>query len=182
MRVAFDISPVNYVINHYCRQIGLEFDRDGLIARKGTVCQELLDALNDMDFYKQEGPKSLGREWVEKYVYPLIESYDLSLEDRLRTFYEHAAMQVAVVVKANAEKERPTLLITGGGALNVFLIERIAELSGAEVVIPDKKIIEYKEAIIFALLGALYMADEPSCLSAVTGAPFDNIGGMLFKI
>lgn len=181
-RVAFDISPVNYVINHYCRQIGLEFDRDGLIARKGKVCQELLDALNDMDFYKQEGPKSLGREWVEKYVYPLIESYDLSLEDRLRTFYEHAAMQVAIVVKANAEKVRPTLLITGGGALNIFLIERIAELSGAEVVIPDKKIIEYKEAIIFALLGALYMADQPSCLSSVTGAPFDNIGGMLFKI
>ena len=86
------------------------------------------------------------------------------------------------VTPAFAEKEKPTLLITGGGALNVFLIERIKELSGAEVVIPDKKIIEYKEAIIFALLGALYMADEPSCLSAVTGAPFDNIGGMLFKI
>lgn len=181
-RVAFDISPVNYVINHYCRQIGLEFDRDGEIARKGSVKQELLDDLNNMDFYKQEGPKSLGREWVEKYVYPLLESYGLSMEDMLRTFYEHAAYQVAKVVKAYAEKEKPTLLITGGGAFNKFLIERIGELSGAEIVIPDKKIIEYKEAIIFALLGALYMADEPSCLSSVTGAPFDNIGGMLFKV
>lgn len=181
-RVAFDISPVNYVINHYCRQIGLEFDRDGEIARKGNICTPLLTALNDMDFYKQEGPKSLGREWVETNVYPLLESFGLSLEDMLRTFYEHAAIQVAEVVKANECKSAPTLLITGGGAFNKFLIERIETLSCASVVIPDKKIIEYKEAIIFALLGALYMADEPSCLSSVTGAPFDNIGGMLFKV
>lgn len=181
-RIAFDISPVNYVINHYCRQIGLEFDRDGEIASRGEVQKELLNALNDMDFYHTEGPKSLGREWVEKNVYPLLESYGLSLEDMLRTFYEHAAMQVASVVSVNSPYTSPTLLITGGGAFNKFLIRRISELSGAQVVIPDKKIIEYKEAIIFALLGALYMADEPSCLSSVTGAPFDNIGGMLFKI
>lgn len=69
-RIAFDISPVNYVINHYCRQIGLEFDRDGEIARQGNICQELLDELNGMDFYHQSGPKSLGREWVETLVYP----------------------------------------------------------------------------------------------------------------
>lgn len=181
-RIAFDISPVNYVINHYCRQVGLEFDCDGNIARKGSVCKSLLDALNGMDFYKQEGPKSLGREWVETNVYPLLESYGLTLEDLLRTFYEHAAMQVARVVRANALQSSPSVLITGGGAFNKFLIERISQLSGADVVIPDKKIIEYKEAIIFALLGALYMAGEPSCLSSVTGAAIDNIGGMLFKI
>lgn len=181
-RKAFDISPVNYVINHYCRQIGLDFDRDGEIASRGEVHQELLDALNKMEFYRMEGPKSLGREWVETNVYPLLESYDLSIENTLRTFYEHAAMQVANVVRANARTSHPTLLITGGGAFNKFLIHRITELSGAQVVIPDKKIIEYKEAIIFALLGALYIADEPSCLSSVTGAPIDNIGGMLFKI
>lgn len=181
-RIAFDISPVNYVINHYCRQIGLEFDRDGEIARRGAVCTPLLDALNDMDFYKQDGPKSLGREWVEVNVYPLLESSGLSIENLLRTFYEHAAMQVADVVKTNAGKTEPTMLITGGGAFNKFLIERIKELSGAAIVIPDKNIIEYKEAVIFALLGALYMADEPSCLSSVTGAAIDNIGGMLFKV
>lgn len=181
-RVAFDISPVNYVINHYCREIGLEYDRDGEIARGGTVNSELLAALNGMDFYKQTGPKSLGREWVETYVFPLLESCGLPLCDMLRTFYEHAAWQVARVVKAGTEKKNPTLFVTGGGAFNKFLIERIKDLSEAEVVIPDKSIIEYKEAIIFALLGALYMADEPGCLSSVTGAAMDNIGGMLFKV
>lgn len=180
-RRAFDISPVNYVINHYCRQIGLDFDRDGLIARRGSVCKDLLDALNNLPFYKLTGPKSLGREWVETEVYPLIESYNLSLDDRLCTYYEHAAYQIARIVE-QYPKADASMLITGGGAFNVYLIERIAALSHCRVVIPDKQIIEYKEALIFALLGALYMAGENSCLASVTGAACDNIGGMLFKI
>ena len=182
-RIAFDISPVNYVINHYCRQIGLEFDRDGLIARKGNIHQPLLDELNNMEFYHMEGPKSLGREWVETLVYPMLEKYNLPLEDMLRTFDEHAAYQVSRVILAHPMPQGTgKLLITGGGAFNKFLIERIGALCPCEIVIPDRKIIEYKEALIFAFLGALYMADEPSCLSSVTGAPIDNIGGMLFKI
>lgn len=175
-RVAFDISPVNYVINHYCRQIGLEFDRDGEIARQGTTCLPLLEELNALEFYHQSGPKSLGREWVETIIYPMLEKYNLSLEDRLRTFYEHAAYQIARIVQGGE------LLITGGGAFNVFLVERIEALCRCTVVIPHRQIIEYKEALIFAFLGALYMADQPGCLSSVTGAATDNIGGMLFKI
>ena len=181
VRCAFDISPVNYVINHYMRQIGEEFDRDGLTARSGKVYAPLLDALNNMPFYTLTGPKSLGREWVEKEVYPLIESFDLSLNDRLCTFYEHAAMQIAKIVKMYP-KPGAKMLITGGGAFNVYLIERIKALCECEVAIPERQIIEFKEALIFAFLGALYMADEPSCLSSVTGAAVDNIGGMLIKI
>jgi len=182
-RIAFDVSPVNYVINHYCREIGLEMDRDGEIARAGTINDALLQALNEMDYYKQSGPKSLGREWVEELVYPLIDHFGLPIADRLRTFYEHAAIQVAQVVQQQSKgRVQPLLLITGGGAFNKFLVERISALSGAQIVIPDKKIVEYKEALIFAFLGALYMVGEPSCLASVTGAMKDNIGGMLFKI
>ena len=175
-RIAFDISPVNYVINHYCRQIGLEFDRDGEIARKGKVHQPLFDELNAIDFYHQNGPKSLGREWVETIIYPMLEKHGLSMEDMLRTFYEHAAYQISRIVQGGR------LLVTGGGAFNKFLIERIQDLCKCEIVNPGKQIIEYKEALIFAFLGALYMCDIPGCLASVTGAPFDNIGGMLFKI
>ena len=182
-RIAFDISPVNYVINHYCRQIGLEFDRDGEIARQGNICQELLDELNGMDFYHQSGPKSLGREWVETLVYPMLERYGLSMENMLRTFYEHAAWQISRIITARPlPAGNGKLLITGGGAFNKFLIERIDALCPCEIVIPSRQIIEYKEALIFAFLGALYMADTPGCLASVTGATTDNIGGMLFKI
>ena len=177
-RIAFDISPVNYVINRFTRHVlGLEMDRDGAIAAKGQVHQDLLDQLNALDYYAKPWPKSLGREWVEKNVFPLLDAASLGLEDTLRTYYEHCAVQLARVTTPGK-----SLLVTGGGAYNKFLIERMRALSGCRIVIPEPAIIEYKEALIFAFLGVLYMADEVSCLSSVTGAERDNIGGMLFKI
>lgn len=176
-RIAFDISPVNYVINRFTRQIGLEMDRDGLIAAKGKVCQQLLDKLNSLDYYSKTWPKSLGREWVEANVFPLLDASGLSLEDLLRTYYEHCAHQLARVTVPGR-----SLLVTGGGAYNKFLISRMEELSGCRIVVPEPAIIEFKEALIFAFLGVLYMFDQPSCLQSVTGASKDNIGGMLFKV
>ena len=176
-RIAFDISPVNYVINRFTREIGLEMDRDGLIAAKGTVCQQLLDKLNSLDYYSKTWPKSLGREWVEANVFPLLDASGLSLEDLLRTYYEHCAHQLARVTVPGR-----SLLVTGGGAYNKFLISRMEELSGCRIVVPEPAIIEFKEALIFAFLGVLYMFDQPSCLQSVTGASRDNIGGMLFKV
>ncbi|MBP5549040.1 MAG: anhydro-N-acetylmuramic acid kinase, partial [Bacteroidales bacterium] len=69
-----------------------------------------------------------------------------------------------------------------GGAYNKFLIERMTTLGGCRIIVPEPAVIEYKEALIFAFLGVLYMLNLPSCLSSVTGASKDNIGGMLFKI
>ena len=176
-RIAFDISPVNYVINRYCRTRGLEMDRDGLIAAKGTVCTPLLEQLDALDYYAKPWPKSLGREWVEKNVFPLLDSAKLPLEDLLRTYYEHCAGQLSRVTSPGKR-----ILVTGGGAWNKFLIERMSTRSGCTLLVPEPALVEFKEALIFAFLGVLYMADEPSCLSSVTGASRDNIGGMLFKM
>ena len=175
-RLAYDISPVNYVLNHYAGKLGMAFDRDGATARSGKVCPELLAALNALPFYAQDGPKSLGREWVEAEVYPLIESYGLPVEDVLATFVEHVAVQVARHVRGGR------VLVTGGGARNVYLVERMqAAAPQATFVVPDPLTIDFKEALIFALLGALYVAGMPNCLSSVTGAAHDNIGGCLYK-
>ena len=175
-RIAFDISPVNYVINRYCRTIGLEMDRDGEIAAKGSVNEALLNDLNSLDYYSQKPPKSLAREWVEKNVFPLIDKHALPLEDTLRTYYEHCAFQLAKVTDKGK-----SILVTGGGAWNKFLINRMEALSGCTLTIPEPEVVDYKEALIFAFLGVLYMTDTPSCLKSVTGASKDNIGGMLFK-
>jgi len=175
-RSAYDISPVNYVLNNYTRKVGLEFDRDGLLARNGQVNAELLSKLNNLPFYQQTGPKSLGREWVENEVFPLIESFQLSLEDTLATFCEHVADQIALKAPSG------NVLVTGGGALNVYLIERMsAKAPHCKYIVPDKRTVNFKEALIFALLGAMYMFGIPSCLKSVTGADHDNIGGCLYK-
>ena len=176
-RTAFDISPVNYVLNRLCRTIGKEMDEDGKIAESGTVSQVLLKQLNSLDYYARKAPKSLGREWVERNIFPLLDASALSLPDKLATYCEHCAEQLRRVTVPGR-----TILVTGGGAYNKYLVGRMKTLSGCRIVIPEPAIVEFKEALIFAFLGALYMADEPSCLKSVTGAEQDNIGGMLFKI
>ena len=176
-RIAFDISPVNYVLNRYCRAIGLEYDEDGRLAARGKVDLTLQARLDALAYYARPWPKSLSREWVETQVFPLLNAAELPLEDLLCTWCEHCATQLARVTRPGK-----SILVTGGGAWNKYLIGRMEALSGCKLVIPSKEIVDFKEALIFAFLGVLYMTGQPSCLSSVTGAERDNIGGMLFKI
>ncbi len=176
-RIAFDICPANYVLNHYTRNIGVDYDEDGQRAAKGNVNPELLNALNNLEFYHQQGPKSLGREWVEQVMIPTIEKYSLSLEDKLCTFCEHIAMQIALKVN----EHQGFMLITGGGAFNKFLIQRIQAHCKIKIHIPESTVINYKEALIFAFLGTLYINNRANCLSSVTGAKRNVIGGALYK-
>jgi len=176
-RVAFDISPVNTVLNFYANKIGLQFDDQGNIAKSGVTSEELLTELNALDFYQKKYPKSLGFEFVKTIVLPIIEKYEIAIEDKLRTFTEHIAFQIAKALPVKKGK----LLITGGGAYNDFLIAQIEHyLPEMQIVIPDAKTIEFKEALIFALLGVLKVRNEINVLSSVTGSKQDHCSGVMF--
>ncbi|MGJ5642045.1 anhydro-N-acetylmuramic acid kinase [Formosa sp. S-31] len=177
-RVAFDICPVNIVLNHYVKPLGVSFDRDGKLAQKGQIQQELLEQLNALEFYGETYPKSLGLEWVMGHVFPLIDTFNLETADVLRTVVEHVAVQISKVVP---HTKATTMLVTGGGAYNKFLIERIKALSGCTVEIPDANIVEFKEALIFGLLGILRLRGEVNCLMSVTGARKDHSSGYVYR-
>tara|TARA_B110000503_G_C7140648_1_gene410690 strand:- start:92 stop:1165 length:1074 start_codon:yes stop_codon:yes gene_type:complete len=173
-RIAFDISPVNTVLNYYANKQNLPYDDEGLIAKSGSLNLGLFDELNQSDYYKKSYPKSLGVEFVNKVVLPIIESSELSVKDLLNTFVEHVAFQMSQVIT----KKGATLLISGGGVYNTFLIERITYyLPDAKIILPDHQIIEYKEALIFAFLGVLKLRDEINVLSSVTGASINHSSG-----
>ena len=174
--IAHDICPVNYVLNHYTRTIGLDYDAEGIIAAGGNVNEDLLDALNTLAFYTQQGPKSMGREWVEREIFPVMERASMPLADKLRTYCEHAATQIGRTL------EHGRVLVTGGGAFNKFLLGRIATHTKSFLHVPETQLIHYKEALIFALLGTLYFTNQVNCLSSVTGARANSIGGALYKI
>ena len=177
-RIAFDICPVNQVINYLSNECGKDFDDKGIIASTGKLNPELLDILNDLEYYSQLPPKSLGKEWVEEYIFPILKSFSIPVEDKLRTFSEHIAQQISKILKTGNGK----LLITGGGAYNDFLIRRIRYYTKNEIVVPDKILIEYKEAMIFAFLGVLNIRGEVNCLRSVTGAREDSIGGVVVEL
>ncbi len=181
-RIAFDISPVNTVLNFYANQLGLEFDDKGKIARSGKVNQNLLKNLNSLDFYQKKQPKSLGFEFVKETILPLIDRYEIAVKDKLCTFTEHIAIQTAMALdNILLRSETKSMLVTGGGAYNDFLLERVDfYLPNIEIIIPSKTILEYKEALIFGLLGVLKLRNEINVLSSVTGAKMDHSSGIIY--
>ena len=177
-RIAFDISPVNTVLNSYANELGFPYDDAGNFAKSGNINQDLLQQLNDLEFYALPYPKSLGMEFVNAKIFPLMNSYSIDVKDKLCTFVEHIAIQIAnICSKPNAK-----LFITGGGAYNRFLIERLRNyLPTTELVIPDDKTIQFKEALIFGFLGVLRLRDEINVLSSVTGASKNHSSGVVFN-
>jgi len=174
---AFDVCPANLPLNKLARAKELSYDKNGDLARTGTINYFLLDLLNSLDYYAQEGPKSLGVEWLENEFYPLLK-FDKDIENNLATVVEHIADKIAHELNTLAITK---LMITGGGAKNTFLIERLQRYFKGEIVPVSDEIIDFKEALIFGLLGALHLNNEPNCLSSVTGASKDVIGGVLHR-
>ena len=172
-RKAFDICPVNIVLNKLAQKLGHPFDKNGEIAKNGSLNNALLNQLNQLNYYQLKGPKSLGKEWVEEFIDPLLRS-DNSIQNLLHTFTEHAAYQIGKKLRNGS------CLVTGGGAYNKHLINRIQQYTNCELNLPDNQTIEYKEALIFGLLGVLKYRNEVNCLRSVTGAVKDSCSGLLF--
>ena len=168
--IAFDICPVNIVMNAISKRLTLEFDMNGNLAKKGKIIPELLEKLNNLPFYKRKPPKSLAREWVEEFINPLLTA-NYKNEDLLNTFCEHIGMQIGKLLDCNSA------FFTGGGVFNTYLMSRISHYCKAEVIIPNKEISNFKEALIFGFLGVLRVRNEVNCLQSVTGAKEDNCGG-----
>ena len=172
--IAFDICPANIVLNDICKELRIEYDSNGDISREGKIIETLLQQLNQLDFYIKKAPKSLGREWVEEHIFPILKKN--KPEDLLCTFCEHIAIQIG---KFLADE---SALFTGGGVFNSFLIERITFHCKAKILVPNKELIEFKESLIFAFLGVLKIRSEVNCLKTVTGADRDNCGGVIHQI
>ena len=173
-RIAYDICMANQLLNYLANKLGYEYDNNGNFARQGHVDEILLSQLNENSYYTQEAPKSLGREFFEKNQRDIIDNSGLDIRDVMATATEHIAYQIA---SATSHLEKSKILITGGGAKNNYLIERIRTLSKHEIVIPDTMTIDYKEALIFAFLGVLKMEGKVNVLSSVTGASSDSSSG-----
>jgi anhydro-N-acetylmuramic acid kinase len=177
-RIAWDICPANIVMNHLASAVGLEYDKNGDIARSGETDPLLLEELDSLDYYRAKRPKSLGREWVEKEFLPLAVGYKGPLKNLMRTVCEHIASQVC---RSLPDQVPAKVLITGGGAHNSFLVERLRKMSDHNWIIPEKEIVDFKEALIFALLGVLRWRGEPNILRTVTGSISDHSGGAIHQ-
>ncbi len=177
-RIAYDISPANIVLNYIANKAGKAYDKDGEMASGGSIDYNLLETLNNLEFYKQLPPKSLGREWLEEIMIPEIENVTLSDNNLLCTLTEHIAMQISTAVEGGNEFQK--VLVTGGGAFNKYLIDRIKAHTMVKIELPSSEIIHFKEALVFAFLGLLRWQGKTNCLASVTGANSDCCGGAIY--
>jgi anhydro-N-acetylmuramic acid kinase len=196
--LAFDVCPANRVLNGLAMLKGMAYDAEGALAATGKVDHQLLQALNALPYYTMPYPKSLANEFGTEVVFPLIRQAmadrGLSTADALRTYVEHIALQVARAVEAlggggpgggqagaeGSDTAARRMLVTGGGAHNSFLVERLRHRLGFEVVVPDKALVDFKEALVMALIGVLRWREENNVRASVTGAGRDSIGGAVW--
>jgi anhydro-N-acetylmuramic acid kinase len=181
-RISYDICPANIILNRIAREFGQDYDEDGKIAESGQIDYDLLAQLNEIEFYHQSGPKSLGREWINKNFWYHVRESGASKEDKMKTMVDHIALQIANQIEhlADGDPSVSRVFTTGGGAFNTVLIDHLKTHTEAEVVIPEEKVVEYKEALAFALLGVLRVENKVNINAAATGATSDSIAGGLF--
>lgn len=177
-RIAYDICPVNMALNYFTQQLGLDYDADGAIARSGKTIQKTLDALKALDYFSQPFPKTLGREWFETEMLPLLRTdAQNKIPDILHTCVHLAASEIAATLNQFKLKNA---LITGGGAFNSFLIHCIRQQTDCKITLPEPLLINFKEALIFAFLGVLRWTHQTNCLASVTGASKNVTGGAIY--
>lgn len=167
-RLAFDICPLNIVMNQLAGELGHPYDSGGLLAREGVLIPDLLSDLNSIKYYQIKGPKSLGTEWVNEYLWPFLNKAMQThpSQDVLHTFVEHCALMIGkVLINKNTR-----VLATGGGCKNQYLIERIKFYAQSDIDSTNEFLVDYKEALIFAFLGYLRINEVNSTLIEVTGA------------
>jgi len=177
-RVGFDIVICNMVLNLLANLMSREFDADGKIAKSGQVLPNLLKNLDSIYYYSLKGHKSLGAEWFAEKFFPIVQRNKGAMRDKMATVTEHIVYQIRNAIPDASGK----MLVTGGGAKNAFLMERLTSVCNPlEIVVPEKTIIDFKEAIIFAFLGCLRVYQIPNVLSSVTGASRDSVSGALYE-
>lgn len=181
-RIAFDVSPCNIVLNRIARDLGMQYDKDGQIAESGEIIFPMLQRLNEIPYYGRTAPKSLGREWINKEFWHIVRDFDdESSQDRMKTLVVHIARQIGSAIHqihGNNGAGRK-VLATGGGAHNLSLIDHLKAETEADIVVPDALTIDYKEALIFALLGAMRIKNMSNTLHSATGARSSWVSGSL---
>ena len=177
VRIAYDVCPFNMPLNYLAQQIGLDYDKNGEIAKSGTLDIELLDKLNQLGYYKQPQPKSLGVEWFNDEFLPIINHSEISVKDKLHTVSVHIAQQISKVINSIDGNK---ILFTGGGTYHAFIIELIRSHTKKNITIPSRQIIDFKEALIFGFLAVLKHQNQINVLRSVTGASKDSSSGILF--
>ena len=173
-RIAGDIGFANMFSNELSNKVGKDFDSMGNMAKSGNLNEDLLNQLNKLEYFSKSFPKSLGIEDFKKWYFPVINKYQIPIEDKLHTAGHQLCYSIKKIIETNK-----TVLITGGGTYNEFWTNTLNDTFNINYHIPNKTIVNYKEALIFAFLGLLRIKNIENTYSSVTGASKNLKSGII---
>ena len=189
--LAFDTGPGNSLIDSVVRLASggkKDFDKDGAIAKRGSVKGNLLRSLMKNPYFDIEPPKSTGRELfgeeMAARLFSLVEKKDISLSDLLRTLVEFT---VRSIVSAYERFVYPCadageVILSGGGARNPVMVSRLREkLAPKRLCLSEEYGIpaDAKEAVGFAVLANETVCGNRANVPGVTGARDATILGKI---
>lgn len=178
---AWDICPANQLLNHLAQDQGLQYDHGGNLARRGKTDDALIEQLKQSVALPLHDAFSMDNTWVQRTYFPIIDNPEIIIEDRLASVTEFIATSIASQIDGHSQRnEDMRLLVSGGGAHNAFLVERIIHhLAPVEVIIPEASVIDFKEAMLMSVCGMLRIIGKPNAFASVTGAAFDTVNGRI---
>jgi anhydro-N-acetylmuramic acid kinase len=186
--IAFDTGPGNMVIDACTQRLfNKPFDRNGAIARRGSVLREVVAAILREPYFAAAPPKSCGREeygaaFTERFL-ALCRTHHAADADIVATATALTAESTLHAYRTfvwpqlgqHAPLARTEFLVAGGGAKNGTLMAQLREGLGSlgvrlrstdELGIPTQA----KEAVAFALLAWLTWHRQPGNIPSATGA------------
>lgn len=184
-RVAYDLTYCNQLLDHLYRTAhpSGSYDAGGELALQGIPYAPLLRELAQVHFYHLRPPRSLGNDLLTSAFLPLVQPLlgVVPLPDLLATCCVHVAEVLATELDKLSLRNR-TVLITGGGAHNQCLMQELARVCaqrGIQLHPAENQLIDYKEALIFGLLGVLALRRQPNVLHTTTGAKRPAVAGSI---
>jgi anhydro-N-acetylmuramic acid kinase len=179
----WDIGPCNQALNHLARKAGHAYDHDGQMASRGTVVAAIVDDLAAMFPFDGGRPKGLSNSEVQSSWIQYLDASSADVASLLASVTEAIAIMIHnhlhPLILADAK-----ILVTGGGAFNAYLMERLRQMGPSGLTsfhLPAPEVINYKECLLMAWLGYLTMHHKGFGTKEVTGASKDTIGGAFFK-
>ena len=186
---AFDTGPGNMLIDDAAGRASggvLHFDRDGALAARGRVDEDLLGELLADAYFAQPPPKTTGRErfgeqlGVEIWRRALASGTEVS--DVVATVTALTAESIARAYRDFLPEMPDQVIASGGGTRNPTLMAMLREqLPGVDVVTSDLVGLdpEAKEAVAFAVLAYETWHHRPANMPAATGADHPVILGSI---
>ena len=184
--LGFDCGPGNALMDAWCeRHTGAAYDAQGQWAAQGQLDASLLAAMQQEPFFGLKPPKSTGRDlfnpaWLGQHLAAFPACKPLDVQATLTELTAWACAQALSTASTNYR----SLVVCGGGARNVFLMQRLSAL------LPGVKVSSTQdwgfapsdvEALAFAWLAQQALRAKPASVAAVTGARGARILGAIYR-